>query len=191
MSFLDWPLEQHRAPQRNDARRKRVADEVIERFSKAFPGVTYRLLWNSRIINAQAWRLGEARNVYLYGGLVRHRKITVAGLALTLAHETGHHLGGKPRDPVMTWMTWQGQADYWAASIGMPSVFGSHARALTVRGAKQIGAVQREFAAAHDEHGIELPPAIRWAIYHAGLRHQGLPSSAQLEFKRQVAALSR
>jgi hypothetical protein len=188
MSFLDWPLEQDREPQRKDARRRRVAEATIELFSKAFVQINYQLVWSSRIINAQAWRLGEAQNVYLYGGLVRHRKIALAGLALTLAHETGHHLGGQPRDPVMTWMTWQGQADYWAANVGMPTVFGSDARDLTLRGARQISALQKEVV-AQDEHQVELSPRVRCAIYRAGLRHDGLPRCALVEFERQATAL--
>ena len=32
--------------------------------------------------------------------------------------------GGTPLDPALRWPTWQGQADYWAASEGMPRVFG-------------------------------------------------------------------
>ena len=55
-----------------------------------------------------------------------------------IAHETGHHLGGLPRDPEMRWMTWQGQADYWAARTAMPLVFGSEAHDTTLRGARQI-----------------------------------------------------
>ena len=45
-------------------------------FAQEFPRITYTLMWDSQLINAQAWRLGEQRNVYLYGGLVRHRAIT-------------------------------------------------------------------------------------------------------------------
>ena len=95
--------------------RRKVVPGCYHRFGREFPEITYGLLWESPTVNAQAWRLGSARYVRVYGGLVRHQAITKYGLALMLAHETGHHLGGLPRDPAMPWMTWQGQADYWAA----------------------------------------------------------------------------
>jgi hypothetical protein len=178
MSFLDWPFERDRSPRESDRRWRRVAVELIELFAAAFPGITYRLVWDSPIINAQAWRLGEARNVYLYGGLVRHPKIGKEGLALSLAHETGHHLGGEPRDPDMTWMTWQGQADYWAARTGMPTVFGASARRFTLRGARQIGALERQLFGGSDEPVSELEPAIRLAILRAALRGEEFPACA-------------
>jgi hypothetical protein len=34
-----------------------------------------------------------------------HWKANIELCAVALAHETGHHLGGEPRDPDMTWMT--------------------------------------------------------------------------------------
>jgi hypothetical protein len=143
MSFLDWPIEVEQTPRKTDARRKRLAEELVARFAQAFPRIIYRLIWDSQLINAQAWRLGEQRNVYLYGGLVRNPAITRAGLALALAHETGHHLGGEPYDAVMTWMTSEAQSDHWAAVSCMPSLFGSRANSLTLRGAREIAAVQR------------------------------------------------
>jgi hypothetical protein len=150
MSFLDWPIEVEQASCKAGARRKRLAEELIALFAQGFPQITYTLMWDSLLINAQAWRLGEQRHVYLYGGLVRHPAITRAGLALTLAHETGHHLGGEPYDPVMTWMTTEGQSDQWAAVSCMPSLFGSRASSLTLRGAQEIAAVQEEFRDGHD-----------------------------------------
>ena len=143
MSFLDWPVESEQAARKADVRRRRLAEGLITRFALLFPQIAYTLNWDSQLINAQAWRLGEQRNVYLYGGLVRHPAITRAGLALTLAHETGHHLGGEPYDPVMTWMTNERQSDHWAAVSCMPSLFGSRASSLTLRGAHEIATVQR------------------------------------------------
>lgn len=148
MSFLDWPIEVETPPHRANARRKRLAEQLIARFSQAFPQISYTLVWRSPLINAQAWRLGEQRNVYLYGGLVRHPVLSRAGLAVTLAHETGHHLGGAPYDRVMTWMSSEAQADHWAAASCMPCLFGNEANSLTLRGACEISAVRR--IAQHD-----------------------------------------
>jgi Zn-dependent protease with chaperone function len=104
MSFLNWPVEQVGLSQRAQKRRKSITLGLLDQFSKAFPDITYELLWESGTINSQAWRLGLAKNVRVYGGLARHPRITRAGLALMLAHETGHHLGGPPRDPDMPWI---------------------------------------------------------------------------------------
>jgi hypothetical protein len=185
MSFLDWPIEHCQSGGRaGDTRRRKSASHLISLFARAFPQITYRLIWDSPLINAQAWRLGKGRNVYLYGGLVRHPVITRAGLAVALAHETGHHLGGQPRDPDMTWMSWQGQADYWAAHVGMPAVFGDSARTLTLRGARQIGNLERQLAGDMDEWASDLSPAVRLKIFSAGLRGEAMPTCAIDEFKK-------
>jgi len=148
MCFLDWPTEVEKGPRKSDSRRKRLAEELIARFEQAFPQITYTLLWDSQLINAQAWRLGEQRNVYLYGGLVRDRAVTRAGLAVALAHETGHHLGGEPYDSFMTWMSSEEQSDKWAAISCIPNLFGSEANALIERGAREIAKLRRTLAAS-------------------------------------------
>jgi Zn-dependent protease with chaperone function len=94
MSFLNSPVEEVLPSRRVQQQRQRVVLDLLDKFSRAFPEVIYELRWESPTINAQAWRLGSARYVWVYGGLVRHRAITKYGLALMLAHETGHHLGG-------------------------------------------------------------------------------------------------
>jgi hypothetical protein len=188
MSFLDWPREPSRPNRVSNRLRQRVATELITVFSVAFPTVTYSLIWDSMLINAQAWRLGMTRNVFLYGGLVRHPLIKRAGLALALAHETGHHLGGEPRDVDLKWMTWQGQADYWAARVGMPAVFGADAPTLTLQGARQIGLLERQLSANPDAIISDLPHAIRLQIYTAALHGEELPACAKeayrLEYNR-------
>jgi hypothetical protein len=177
MSCLDWPIEDTPIGLDND-RRPRIAYRLVELFTRAFPQIRYSLVWSSRLVNAQAWRLGELRHVYLYGGLVRHPAIGKAGLALALAHETGHHLGGEPRDPDMRWMAWQGQADYWAAKTGMPAIFGEAAAQLTLRGALQIGKLELQCAQRSDEWATDLPWATRLEIFKAGLSGQSMPASA-------------
>lgn len=178
MAFLDWPQEALDRPRGADARRKRVAEELLGLFAAAYPQIQYSLMWDSGLLNAQAWRLGEARHVYVYGGLARHPKVTRPGLALAIAHETGHHLGGRPRDPFLTWMSWEGCADYWAASIGMPTVFGADADATTVQGARQIANLQRELAGTRNDPLPEFSPRQRSAVFRAGMMRAGLPNFA-------------
>jgi hypothetical protein len=182
MSFLDWPTEEVLPSRRAQQHRRRVVSELFRRFHQAFPEVTYELLWESPTVNAQAWRLGPAQYVRVYGGLVRHPAITKYGLALMLAHETGHHLGGLPRDPDLRWPTWQGQADYWAASEGMPKAFGRHARHLTLIGAKEIIELHRDFAG--DE--ADITPDERLEIFRAGARGEFAPTCLQAAFDRMT-----
>jgi hypothetical protein len=184
MSFLNWPVEQIHLSEHTQQRRKRVALGLMAQFGKAFPEITYQLVWESTTINSQAWRLGSERYVRVYGGLVRHPKMTKPGLALMLAHETGHHLGGPAYDPDMPWISWQGQADYWAASKGMKKVFGLHARKMTMRGALQILELHRDFEDGPQEDGPNLASECRHNIFLAGARGRELPECAKKAFTR-------
>jgi hypothetical protein len=183
MSFFDWPMEQALPSRRVQQQRRRMVLDLFDEFSRAFPEITYELLWESGTINSQAWRLGSARSVRVYGGLVRHPEITRAGLALMLAHETGHHLGGPPLDPDMPWISWQGQADYWAASVGMKKVFGLHARNMTMRGARQICELHQAFAGRAEEDEPDLSSECRHKIFMAGASGGAMPDCAQKAFE--------
>jgi hypothetical protein len=182
MSFLDWPVEDYQPSNRAQRRRRITALRLISQFAGAFQEIEYDLIWEAAVINAQAWRLGGRRCVRVYGGLVRHPSMTVCGLALMLAHETGHHLGGPPLDPDLRWPTWQGQADYWAATVGMPKVFGQNACRLTLKGAKEIVALHRDFSG--DE--ADVAPDERLAIFRAGALGEIAPSCLQSAFDRII-----
>lgn len=105
---------------------------MIKRFQACFPELTYDMDLCVNLANAQAFLDAGKKRVRLYGGLVRHRKIGAAGLALTLSHETGHHLGGAPHLEYYHWLSSEERATEWAVTVGLPSVFGS-------RRATQIG----------------------------------------------------
>jgi len=108
----------------SDERLRRRVDDLLERFRASFPEIQYDVLWDSRTCNAQAFVSDGRRCVRLYGGLARHRRMTVAGLAWVLAHETGHHLGGAPFHLRFPWISSEDRANSWAATIGLPRVFG-------------------------------------------------------------------
>ncbi|MCW5750594.1 MAG: hypothetical protein KIT81_05550 [Alphaproteobacteria bacterium] len=108
-----------------DPRPWRRAESLVRRFAATFPEIRYDIFAGTALANAQAFRLGPLRCVRLYGGLVRHRTIGLAGLAFALAHETGHHLGGPPADPIYPWLSSEAAADEWALVIGLPLVFGA------------------------------------------------------------------
>jgi hypothetical protein len=183
MSFLNWPAEEVLPSRRAQQQRRRVILDLLDKFGAAFPEITYELLWESPTINSQAWRLGSARYVRVYGGLVRHRALTKYGLALMLAHETGHHLGGPPYDPDMPWISWQGQADYWAASTAMPVVFGSRARDVTMRGAREMLVLHKEFSGITEGDEPDLSELCRYHIFRAGVLNTEIPSCAKKEYQ--------
>lgn len=178
MNFLGLPVEDTRRGPHFERRRKRIALLLLEKFQKVFPEITYQLVWDSPTINAQAWRLGEAHYVRVYGGLVRHQRITSSGLALTLAHETGHHLGGLPHDPAMPGMTWQGRADYWAAAEAMPKVWGPRARRMTLKGAREIVLLHSDITNKLCDDEPDLAPDCRYRIFSAGAMGDDIPSCA-------------
>jgi len=178
MSFLNWPAEEVLPNRRIQQRRRRVVLELLDKFGRAFPEITYELLWQSPTINAQAWRLGSARYVRVYGGLVRHRAITKYGLALMLAHETGHHLGGPPYDHAMPWLTWQGQADYWAARTAMPIIWGRRARGVTLKAAREMVQLHRSLTSQLEDDEPDLSPDCRYSIWYSGALGKDMPSCA-------------
>jgi hypothetical protein len=178
MTFLNGPVEQKFLSQRSLRRRRKIALNLLDRFGKVFPEIAYELLWESPSVNAQAWRLGSARYVRVYGGLVRHQAITKYGLALMLAHETGHHLGGPPTDPAMPWLSWQGQADYWAARIAMPKIWGPGACGATLRAAGEMMELHRLLASQLEDDEPDLSPDCRYRIWYSGAHGKDMPSCA-------------
>ena len=100
-----------------------------------------------------------------------------------LAHETGHHLGGPPYDPAMPWISWQGQADYWAAKVAMPMVFGTRARQMTFRGAREILALHDQLSALMDGDEPDLSANCRVCIFRAGALNLVMPDCAKREFR--------
>ena len=190
MNFLNSLVERNLLSQRSLRRRKQTAVCLLDRFGKAFPEITYELFWESATVNAQAWRLGPDRYVRVYGGLVRHRTITKYGMALMLAHETGHHLGGPPYDPAMPWLTWQGQADHWAARIAMPIIWGPKALGATRRAAREVVELHRQLASQLEDDEPDLSPDCRYSIWHSGGLGKDMPECA-LEALASIAGDSQ
>lgn len=178
MSFLSGPAEQNLLSQRSLRRRRKITLGLLHQFGEAFPEITYELFWESPSVNAQAWRLGSYRYVRVYGGLVRHQAITKYGLSLMLAHETGHHLGGLPCDPAMPWLTWQGQADYWATSTAMPKIWGQRAFGATLRAAREMVKLHGLLASQFGDDEPDLSADCRYNIWYSGALGQEMPNCA-------------
>jgi len=179
MSFLGGPVERNSLSQHSLRRRRKIALNLLDQFGKVFPQITYELFWESTSVNAQAWCLGTARYVRVYGGLVRHEAISKYGLSLMLAHETGHHLGGPPCDPAMPWLTWQGQADYWAARTAMPRVWGPRACGATLRAAREMVELHKLLASQFGDDEPDLSPDCRYSIWCSGAQGKDMPSCAR------------
>ncbi len=94
------------------------------------------------LANAQAFLDDGGKRVRLYGGLVRHRKVGSAGLAVALAHETGHHLGGAPYLQYCRWLSSEARATEWGMTVGLQKVFGRRLSApLAKRGVDQLRSI--------------------------------------------------
>jgi hypothetical protein len=123
-----WPIRRARA--------------LIAMFRRAFPDIHYDLYWETRLMNAQAYIGPAGRSVRLYGGLGRHRKIRVEGLAFALMHETGHHLAGPPLHPFYSSISSEERANEWAIAVGLPALFGDIiSRRYAIQGQRQLSAI--------------------------------------------------
>ena len=121
-----------------DPQRREAADAIVARFAAAFTDIAIDIAWQSDSLNAQAFRLGPAPHVVVYGGLARHRAIGPEGLALAIAHELGHHKGGAPAHRHYDWLSTDRRADEWARTVGLPAVFGQAAPDVARAGADQL-----------------------------------------------------
>jgi hypothetical protein len=178
---LDVPRQMLRP--RGDAAWQRKAAAVMKRFQCTFPEISYDIVWEVDAFNGVAWREISQPRVRLYGGLLRHRKIHLEGIALIFAHETGHHYGGPPRDNIYTWMSIERQADLWAAQTGIKAVWThdhEEAKRQILLGARQILSFEMKMMElANEEYKREQStrgtndhplPSERFEIYMAALR---------------------
>lgn len=81
--------------------------------------------WTDDTVNAYAQQSGSTYRVTMFGGLARHKAITMDGFALVACHELGHHLGGAPKISGWwnSWASIEGQSDYYAVLKCMRRVF--------------------------------------------------------------------
>ena len=81
-------------------------------------------------------------------------------------------------------MSWQGQADYWAAAVAMPLIFGANSLPFTLRGARQLQKLQEDFESQLTDDTIELSSSCRYAIFEAGALGKDIPACAHAEYAR-------
>jgi hypothetical protein len=172
-----------------DAALRRRVGELLNRCREAFAELDFEVAWQSDTVNARAL-FGQPRHrVCLYGGLARHRLIGEEGLALALAHEAGHLLGGRPRHDYYFWLSCEGVADYWATRHGLRRLWPAEQLALRFRlGAAQLLALQRQSFHSgqrrrRDKSGrlpclVTLPPSCRLRTWRAGIANRPRPGCA-------------
>ncbi len=127
MPLFDKPVDHHLLWPLKSGWPRRRARKILKRFQTRWPELTYDMDLAVELANAQAFLDQDVRRIQLYGGLVRHRRIGTAGLAVALAHETGHHLGGPPSLAFYKWLSSEDRADEWARTVGLVEVFGRDA----------------------------------------------------------------
>lgn len=74
--------------------------------------------WSDGTVNAYAKRAGNTSQVFMFGGLARHPKVTMDAFQLVICHELGHHIGGAPKTSGFfgrnSWASDEGESDYFA-----------------------------------------------------------------------------
>jgi hypothetical protein len=130
--ILDAPVPLKSLRPVDDERHRRRVGRIVAAFAAAFPEIRYDVYWESSTANAQAFFWEGHRCVRLYGGLARHRQLSVAAIAWVLAHETGHHLAGPPFHDLHPGLSSEAASDAWAAVTGLQHAVGD-ARARRYR----------------------------------------------------------
>jgi hypothetical protein len=142
MPLFDEPVDRHLLWPLKSAWPRRRARNILKQFQTRWPELIYDMDLAVELANAQAFLDQGVRRIRLYGGLVRHRRIGAAGLAVTLAHETGHHLGGPPSLAFYKWLSSEERADEWARTVGLVAVFGGDASdRIWSRGRRELARV--------------------------------------------------
>jgi hypothetical protein len=111
------------AQQDRSAQRLSSLTKLVAIFESAFPSVHYRILEQVGAVNAQASFSNGKHLVDIFGGLAFHPAIRHGGLAFTLLHETGHHLGQGCKSVQGCKFPWaqlacECSADRWAITDG-------------------------------------------------------------------------
>ncbi len=91
---------------------------LASQFRTAFAGIEYQIDTHTRVVNAQAFGIGDRRIVRLYGGLALHPLATEDALIFTLLHETGHHRARGRRFAGDPMIACDCLADKWAVGVG-------------------------------------------------------------------------
>jgi len=152
------------------------AEYLSTQFAAFYPNIQYLVDWADNTVNAYAYVQNGQRYVTLKGGLLRLSFIEVEGIALVLAHETAHHVGGSPTFP--GGLTCEGQSDFFGANVVMRKVwFGPYYITVMNRAIPQMQAFLGGTAGGGTP--CSHPPGpCRISTYQAALAAQPKPACA-------------
>lgn len=83
-------------------------------------------------LNAYARKVNSLWLLNFYGALYRDKSMTDDGYALSVCHEVGHLIGGAPFK-VLTKLSVEGQADFWAASVCAKKYFSEYPEKVSMK----------------------------------------------------------
>jgi hypothetical protein len=166
----------------NDPLSRQWTQYLLDQYGAFYPQIAYQLDWADDTVNAFAWiDATGTRHVAIKGGLVRHFALQMEGIALVIAHETGHHYGGPPTFP--SGLSCEGQADFAGVRDVMRKAwFGDQYAAMVIPAIAQMAnffGVPNSPIAPGGSAGCDHPPgACRIATYYGAFRLAGKPSCA-------------
>lgn len=99
-----------------------MLEGLLSEFRNAFAGIEYQVDTQTRIVNAQAFRLGGSRFIRIYGGFALHPLVNADALIFALLHETGHHRARGRRFAADPGLACDCLADKWALQVGVTAI---------------------------------------------------------------------
>jgi hypothetical protein len=90
-------------------------------YKSFYPDINFYLDWEKTELNAYSFVHYGQKHVIVSGGLVRTGCLQMEGLAVIIAHEIGHLIGGSPDD--VNGFSCEAQSDYFGIGVVMREVF--------------------------------------------------------------------
>ncbi len=109
-----------------------MLEVLLSEFRDTFAGIEYQVDTQTRIVNAQAFRLGGSRFIRIYGGFALHPLVNADALVFTLLHETGHHRARGRRFAADPGLACDCLADKWALKVGAAAIRRHSGRSMTL-----------------------------------------------------------
>lgn len=157
-----------------------TAEEALRRYRGKFRNIVFNIDWSSHVVNGCAWKEEGKQFVIINGRLALQTELEIQGLALVIAHEVAHHIGGGDLFP--DGLSCEGQSDFAGVSIVLRRLVGLHDHSF-------IRAAIDQMAKFYNVANSIVPSTIkancshpdkkcRIATYHAALRNGQIPECA-------------
>lgn len=99
---------------------KSKAESILKPYKDHYPDVLFTIGWDYDSFNGTAT---QGKRIAINGGTFNNSIVGSEGIGLLIAHELGHHYGGKPVHTIKKWSSCEGQADYWGAAEAQRKVW--------------------------------------------------------------------